>query len=160
MNFYECCDLTKNVYLRRLAVSLNYSTYCLILADYLCTELGSSPLVLYTLDKKHFKNFSGHGCCRIDLLLCVFVLRSTKSFNRTLFLNTYLGFLQSSFTYTLKPWYREQVRQNLFVNYIEWFTISNIICLVNPQNGSWVLFTILQNSLYWGSLYQGLSVLV
>ena len=28
------------------------------------------------------------------------------------------------------------------------FTISNIICLVIPQNGSWVLFTISQNSLY------------
>ena len=39
------------------------------------------------------------------------------------------------------------------------FTISNIICLVNPQNGSWVLFTILWNSLYWGLLYQGLSII-
>ena len=39
------------------------------------------------------------------------------------------------------------------------FTISNVICLVNPQNGSWVLFTIVWNSLYWGSLYQGLSAL-
>ena len=38
------------------------------------------------------------------------------------------------------------------------FTTSNVICLVYPQNGSWVLFTISQNSLYWGSLYQGLSV--
>ena len=28
------------------------------------------------------------------------------------------------------------------------FTISNVICLVIPQNGSWVLFTISQNSLY------------
>ena len=36
--------------------------------------------------------------------------------------------------------------------------MSNVICLVNPQNGSWVLFTILQNSLYQGSLYLGLSV--
>ena len=38
------------------------------------------------------------------------------------------------------------------------FTISNVIYLVNLQNGSWVLFTISWNSLYWGSLYQGLSV--
>ena len=58
---------------------------------------------------------------------------------------------------TLKPWYSEQVRQTLFVYYIEYFTISNVICLVNPQNGSWVLFTISRNSLYRGSLYQGLS---
>ena len=42
---------------------------------------------------------------------------------------------------TLKPWYSEQVRQTLFVYYIEYFTISNVICLVDPQNGSWVLFT-------------------
>ena len=39
------------------------------------------------------------------------------------------------------------------------FTISKVICLVNPENGSWVLFTISRNSLYGGSLYQGLSVL-
>ena len=26
--------------------------------------------------------------------------------------------------------------------------ISNVICLVNPQNGNWVFFTISQNSLY------------
>ena len=26
--------------------------------------------------------------------------------------------------------------------------ISNVICLVNPQNGSWLLFTISLNSLY------------
>ena len=39
------------------------------------------------------------------------------------------------------------------------FTISNVICLVNPQNGSWVLFTTSQNSLCRGSLYRGLSVL-
>ena len=37
-------------------------------------------------------------------------------------------------------------------------SISNVLCLVNPQKWSWVLFTISQNSLYWGSLYQGLSV--
>ena len=37
------------------------------------------------------------------------------------------------------------------------FTISNVICIVNPQNGSWVLFTISRNSLYRDSLYQGLS---
>ena len=36
--------------------------------------------------------------------------------------------------------------------------MSNVICLVSPQNGSWVLFTILQNSLYRSSLYRGLSV--
>ena len=36
--------------------------------------------------------------------------------------------------------------------------ILNVICIVNPQNGSWVLFTISQNSLFRGSLYQGLSV--
>ena len=64
---------------------------------------------------------------------------------------------------TLKPWYNEQVSQTLFVHYNEYFNISNVICLVNPKNGSWVLFTIWQNSLYWGllyrgSLYQGLSV--
>ena len=34
---------------------------------------------------------------------------------------------------TLKPQYSEQVRQTLFVHYIELFTISNVICLVNPQ---------------------------
>ena len=56
---------------------------------------------------------------------------------------------------TLKLRYNEQVNQILFVHYIEYFTISNVICLVNPQNGSWVLFTILQNSLYRGLLYQG-----
>ena len=38
------------------------------------------------------------------------------------------------------------------------FTISNVKCLVNPRSGSWVLFTISQNSLYWGSLYRGLIV--
>ena len=31
-------------------------------------------------------------------------------------------------------------------------------CLANPQNGNRVLFTMTQNSLYRGSLYQGLSV--
>ena len=36
--------------------------------------------------------------------------------------------------------------------------MSNVICLVNPQNGSLVLFTILQNSLYQVLLYWGLSV--
>ena len=59
---------------------------------------------------------------------------------------------------TLKPRYSEQVRQTLFVHYIEKFTISNVICLVDPQNGSWVLFTILQNSVNRGSLYRGLGV--
>ena len=62
--------------------------------------------------------------------------------------------------------------QNLKVTLIEWLLkltllewhqvfrpISNVICLVKPQNGSWVLFTISGNSLYRGSLYQGLSVL-
>ena len=58
----------------------------------------------------------------------------------------------------LKPWYSEQVRQTLFVHYIEKFTISNEIRLVNPQNRSCILFTISRNSLYRGSLYQGLSV--
>ena len=38
------------------------------------------------------------------------------------------------------------------------FTKSNVICLVNPQNGSWVLFTLSQNSLYRGSLYKDLNV--
>ena len=61
---------------------------------------------------------------------------------------------------TLKPRYSKQVSQTLFVHYIEQFTISNVNCLVNPQNGSWVLFTISQNSLYQGSLYRGLSVLL
>ena len=55
---------------------------------------------------------------------------------------------------TLKPRYNEQVSQTLFVHYIEYFTISNVISLVNPQIWSWVLFTISRNS-----LYQGLSVL-
>ena len=59
---------------------------------------------------------------------------------------------------TLKPQYSEQVCQILFVHYIKWFAISIVIGLVNPQNGSWVLFTISRNSLYQGSLYQGLSV--
>ena len=31
--------------------------------------------------------------------------------------------------------------------------------MVNPQNESWILFTILLKSLYRGSLYQGLNVL-
>ena len=35
-----------------------------------------------------------------------------------------------------------------------------MICQVNPQNGSWVLFTLLRNSLYWGLLYRGLSVYI
>ena len=61
--------------------------------------------------------------------------------------------------FTLKPRYNEQVRQTLFVHYMELFTISNVICLVNPQDGSWVLFAILQNSLYKGLLCQGLGVL-
>ena len=60
---------------------------------------------------------------------------------------------------TVKPRYSEQVRQTLFVHYIKYFTISNVICLVNPQNGSWILFTISRNSLFQGSLYRGLSVL-
>ena len=63
------------------------------------------------------------------------------------------------FRHTLKLRYSKQVSQTLFVHYIEQFTISNVNCLVNPQNGSWVLFTISQNSLYRGSLYRGLSVL-
>ena len=56
---------------------------------------------------------------------------------------------------TLKPWYSEQVCQTFL------FTILNnsIYQMWYPQNGSWVLFTISRNSLYWGSLYQGLSVL-
>ena len=61
---------------------------------------------------------------------------------------------------TLKPWYSEQVRQTLFVHYIKYFTdtISNVICLVNSQNGNWVLFTTSRNWLHRGSLYHGLSV--
>ena len=47
-----------------------------------------------------------------------------------------------SFWNTLKPRYSEWVHHILFVHYIEWFTKSNIICLINPKNGSWVLFTI------------------
>ena len=47
-----------------------------------------------------------------------------------------------------------KVCQTLFVHYIELFTISNVICSVNPQNRSWVLFTISRNS-----LYQDLSIL-
>ena len=40
-----------------------------------------------------------------------------------------------------------------FLFTISKFTVSNVICLVNPQNGSWILFTLSQNSLYRGSLY-------
>ena len=36
----------------------------------------------------------------------------------------------------LKPQYSEQVYQTLFVHYIKLFTISNVIYLVNTQNGS------------------------
>ena len=61
---------------------------------------------------------------------------------------------------TLKPRNSEHFRQTLFVHYIKYFTISNVICLVNPPNGNWVLFTISQNSLYRGSLYWGLSVFI
>ena len=43
---------------------------------------------------------------------------------------------QPNGTGTLKPRYIEQVCQTLFVNYIEKFTISNVIYLVNLQNGS------------------------
>ena len=58
---------------------------------------------------------------------------------------------------SLKPQYSKQVRQTLFVHYrIIHYIKCN--CLANPQNGSWVLFTISRNSLYWGSLYRGLSV--
>ena len=61
---------------------------------------------------------------------------------------------------TLKPRYSEQVSQTLFVHYSERFTISNVICLVNCQDGNWVLFTVSGNSLHQGSLYRGLSVLI
>ena len=44
----------------------------------------------------------------------------------------------NSKTTTLKPWYSKQVHQTLFVHYIEKFTISNVICFVNPQNWRWV----------------------
>ena len=60
---------------------------------------------------------------------------------------------------TLKCRNSKQIHQTLFVHYMEYFIISNVICLINPQNGSWVLFTILRNSLYRGSLYRDLSVL-
>ena len=59
---------------------------------------------------------------------------------------------------TLKPRYSKQDCQTFFVHYIEWFTISNIICVVNPQNGSWIFFTISRNSQYRSSLFQGFSV--
>ena len=73
------------------------------------------------------------------------------------FINAYKSEL---FWNTLKPWYSEQVYQTLFVHYIEWFSaLSNLIYLVNTQNGSWVLFTISRNLLFRGSLYEGLSVL-
>ena len=71
------------------------------------------------------------------------------------FINAYKSEL---FWNTLKPWYSEQAHQTLFVHYIEKFsTLSNVIYLVNTQNGSWVLLTILQSSLYRGSLYRGLK---
>ena len=44
-------------------------------------------------------------------------------------------FLLSSEFSTLKSRYSEQVHDTLFVHCIEQFTISNVICLVNPQNG-------------------------
>ena len=54
----------------------------------------------------------------------------------------------------------KSVMHTLFVHYFELFTtISNVICLANPQIRSWVLFTILRNSLYRDLLHQGLSVL-
>ena len=59
---------------------------------------------------------------------------------------------------TLKPRYSEEVSQTLFVHYIEQFTISNVNCLVNTQNGSWVFFTISRNSLFRDSFYQSLIV--
>ena len=59
--------------------------------------------------------------------------------------------------HTLKPRYNEQVRQTLFVHYIEYFTISNVICLVSPQNGIRVLLTMSQNSLYRGLSVFGLE---
>ena len=50
----------------------------------------------------------------------------------------------------------KSIRHFLFT--ISKFTVSNVICLVNPQNGSWVFFTLSRNSLYRGSLYQDLSI--
>ena len=58
------------------------------------------------------------------------------------------SFLKSKPPSMLKPLYNEQVHWILFVHYTEKFTISNVIFLIDPQNGSWVLFNISRNSLY------------
>ena len=52
--------------------------------------------------------------------ICIFIIK--KSLNRNF--------------YTLKPQYSEQILQTLFVHYMELFTISNVICSINPQNCS------------------------
>ena len=44
----------------------------------------------------------------------------------------------------------KSVRPFLFTISNNSLHISNVICLVNPHNGSWILFTILQNSLFLG----------
>ena len=62
--------------------------------------------------------------------------------------------------YIFKPRYNKQVSQTLFVHYTEYFTISNVISLVNPQIGSWVLFSISRISLYQGSLFRGIYLRV
>ena len=92
--------------------------------------------LLFTHTDRHFKHIYKHGNVSLEMYRILMMIIPC----------------------TLKPQYNEQVIQTLFVHYIEYFTISNVIFLVNLQNGSWLLFTISRNSLYRGSLYRGLSV--
>ena len=77
----------------------------------------------------------------------------------------------ATFSFSNKIHTEEQIHSNLDITNKSirpfLFTLSNnslhisyVICWVNPKNGSWVLFNISRNSLYRGSLYQGLSVVV
>ena len=79
----------------------------------------------------HRSNRSFRGCKVVGKL----ILKKLKRFMN--FFGEKLSFKKC----TLKPRYNEQVCQTIF------FTISNLICLVNPQN-----------SLYRGSLYWDLSI--
>ena len=76
----------------------------------------------------------------------------SMTINRLLFLASYLFLVRNSSpslstywknsvkilvdleinVHTVKPLYNEQVSHILFVHYIEYFTTSNVICLVNP----------------------------
>ena len=67
----------------------------------------------------------------------------------------------AKYLYTLKPWFNEQVRHMYLVCSL-YRIIYYIKCKMLSKSSKWEddLFTILQNSLYRGSLYQGLSVLI